>query len=153
MAPSETRSQRIRSPSVSKFYTHGFYGCLYSPVHDWLAVRRKGQDFEHTPMGFVTTGKSLTADHAFFLAENEEDSNLASKMGVAASAAHQAEDEDSDDGDEHEHDHLIHGDNEDDDGDDGESNSGEDVFDEKDSTFFDVGVYVDKSSESSPTKG
>jgi hypothetical protein len=24
-------------------------------LHEWLAVRRKGQDFEHTPMGFITT--------------------------------------------------------------------------------------------------
>ncbi|CAN9475149.1 unnamed protein product [Alternaria alternata] len=35
-------------------------------VHEWLALRRKGQDFEHTPMGFVTTGKPLTENHPFF---------------------------------------------------------------------------------------
>ncbi|KAJ8110852.1 hypothetical protein OPT61_g6407 [Boeremia exigua] len=29
-------------------------------LHEWINVRRKGQDFEHTPMGFVTTGKPLT---------------------------------------------------------------------------------------------
>jgi hypothetical protein len=35
-------------------------------VHEWLALRRKGQDFEHTPMGFITTGKPLTENHPFF---------------------------------------------------------------------------------------
>jgi hypothetical protein len=35
-------------------------------LHEWIDVRRKGQDFEHTPMGFITTGKPLTENHAFF---------------------------------------------------------------------------------------
>ncbi|KAF2634183.1 hypothetical protein P280DRAFT_474819 [Massarina eburnea CBS 473.64] len=35
-------------------------------LHEWLAIRRKGQDFEHTPMGFITTGKPLTQNHPFF---------------------------------------------------------------------------------------
>lgn len=29
-------------------------------LHEWIDVRRKGQDFEHTPMGFIMTGKPLT---------------------------------------------------------------------------------------------
>ncbi|KAK3984329.1 hypothetical protein QBC44DRAFT_388524 [Cladorrhinum sp. PSN332] len=35
-------------------------------VHEWLAVRRHGQDFIHTPMGFLTQGKPLHANHPFF---------------------------------------------------------------------------------------
>jgi hypothetical protein len=35
-------------------------------LHEWLAVRRKGQDFAHTPMGYVCQGKPLTANHPFF---------------------------------------------------------------------------------------
>ncbi|KAL6705011.1 hypothetical protein ACN47E_007414 [Coniothyrium glycines] len=35
-------------------------------LHGWLDVLRKGQDFEHTPMGFVTSGKPLTENHPFF---------------------------------------------------------------------------------------
>lgn len=35
-------------------------------LHEWIDIRRKGQDFEHTPMGFITTGKPLTENHAFF---------------------------------------------------------------------------------------
>ncbi|PQE25690.1 p-loop containing nucleoside triphosphate hydrolase protein [Rutstroemia sp. NJR-2017a BBW] len=35
-------------------------------LHEWLTVRRKGQDFAYTPMGFVCQGKPLTASHSFF---------------------------------------------------------------------------------------
>ncbi|KAK4227346.1 hypothetical protein QBC38DRAFT_417082 [Podospora fimiseda] len=35
-------------------------------VHEWLAVRRHGQDFIHTPMGFLTQGKPLHPNHPFF---------------------------------------------------------------------------------------
>lgn len=35
-------------------------------LHEWLAVRRRGQDFVHTPMGYVCQGKALNASHPFF---------------------------------------------------------------------------------------
>ncbi|KAK3290215.1 uncharacterized protein B0H64DRAFT_350596 [Chaetomium fimeti] len=35
-------------------------------LQEWLAVRRHGQDFVHTPMGFLTQGKTLHASHPFF---------------------------------------------------------------------------------------
>ena len=35
-------------------------------LQEWLAVRRKGQDFAHTPMGHVCQDKPLTANHPFF---------------------------------------------------------------------------------------
>ena len=35
-------------------------------LQDWLATTRKGQDFLHTPMGFVCQGNQLKADHPFF---------------------------------------------------------------------------------------
>ncbi|KAH6855507.1 hypothetical protein B0I37DRAFT_395568 [Chaetomium sp. MPI-CAGE-AT-0009] len=35
-------------------------------LQEWLAVRRHGQDFVHTPMGFLTQGKPLQASHPFF---------------------------------------------------------------------------------------
>ncbi|RBR10600.1 hypothetical protein FVER53590_12130 [Fusarium verticillioides] len=37
-------------------------------LQDWLAVRRRGQDFAHSPMGFVSQGKRLQEDHVFFKA-------------------------------------------------------------------------------------
>lgn len=33
---------------------------------EWLAIKRKGQNFSHTPMGHVAQGKSLTESHPFF---------------------------------------------------------------------------------------
>ncbi|EHK99950.1 hypothetical protein M7I_4031 [Glarea lozoyensis 74030] len=35
-------------------------------MQEWLSLRRKGQDFAHTPMGFVCQGKPLGPDHPFF---------------------------------------------------------------------------------------
>jgi hypothetical protein len=40
-----------------------------SPVlflQEWLALRRRGQDFTHTPVGYICQGKVLDADHPFF---------------------------------------------------------------------------------------
>lgn len=45
-------------------------------LQDYLAVRRKGQDFSHTPMGHVCQGKQLTASHPFFTRfDSDGDSN------------------------------------------------------------------------------
>ena len=35
-------------------------------LQEWLAIRRNGQDYGHTPMGFVCSGKPLVATHPFF---------------------------------------------------------------------------------------
>lgn len=35
-------------------------------LQDWLAARRRGQDFTHTPMGHVCQDKPLDGSHAFF---------------------------------------------------------------------------------------
>lgn len=36
-------------------------------LHEWLAIRRQGQDCAHTPMGSVVQGKELSARHPFFV--------------------------------------------------------------------------------------
>lgn len=41
-------------------------------LQEWLAVRRKGQDFAHTPMGYVCQGKPLTASHPFFTRREDD---------------------------------------------------------------------------------
>ncbi|KAH7018186.1 uncharacterized protein B0I36DRAFT_394922 [Microdochium trichocladiopsis] len=38
----------------------------FSFTRDWLSVRRHGQEFSHSPMGFLCLRKPLHADHAFF---------------------------------------------------------------------------------------
>jgi hypothetical protein len=35
-------------------------------LQEWLAIRRKGQNFDQTPMGFVCQGKVLLEEHHFF---------------------------------------------------------------------------------------
>jgi hypothetical protein len=35
-------------------------------LQEWLAIRRKGQNFDQTPMGFVCQGKVLLKSHYFF---------------------------------------------------------------------------------------
>lgn len=35
-------------------------------LQDWLVVRRKGQEFTHTPIGFICENKALVAQHPFF---------------------------------------------------------------------------------------
>ncbi|KAI9701732.1 MAG: hypothetical protein M1820_006360 [Bogoriella megaspora] len=35
-------------------------------LQKWLAIRRKGQEFSQTPMGYICQGKQLLADHPFF---------------------------------------------------------------------------------------
>jgi hypothetical protein len=42
-------------------------------MQEWLAVRRRGQDFSHTPLGFIASGKPLYADHSFFRQEESEE--------------------------------------------------------------------------------
>ena len=39
--------------------TRSFTKKLLSFMQEWLAVRRKGQDFMHTPMGYVCQGRQL----------------------------------------------------------------------------------------------
>ncbi|KAF2135526.1 uncharacterized protein K452DRAFT_303485 [Aplosporella prunicola CBS 121167] len=53
-------------------------------LQEWLAVRRKGQDFTHTPMGHVCQGKSLVASHPFFSQARPEES---SKINAAPTLA------------------------------------------------------------------
>jgi hypothetical protein len=35
-------------------------------LQEWLSVRRRGQDFAHSPMGFIAQGKPLQGSHPFF---------------------------------------------------------------------------------------
>ncbi|KAF1837673.1 hypothetical protein BDW02DRAFT_107422 [Decorospora gaudefroyi] len=73
-------------------------------LHEWLAMRRKGQDFEHTPMGFVTTGKPLTENHPFFrtFSPGSDDSDLPVQVARVTLGNPDAakEDEDHDDHDD-----------------------------------------------------
>ncbi|XP_014557348.1 hypothetical protein COCVIDRAFT_97420 [Bipolaris victoriae FI3] len=73
-------------------------------LHEWITLRRKGQDFEHTPMGFITTGKPLTEKHPFFrVLASEDDPERVQKIARHApgySEEEQDDDEHDDQGDE-----------------------------------------------------
>ena len=47
-------------------------------IHEWLTIRRRGQEILHTPMGYVCQGRLLTEDHPFFrqLSDNANDSKV-----------------------------------------------------------------------------
>ena len=49
-------------------------------LQEWLAIRRKGQDFAHTPMGYVCQGKKLDPNHPFFA---QPGTSTAAKDGTA----------------------------------------------------------------------
>ena len=57
----------IPSPSGKKqTITTSFSPRPLTFLQEWLVIRRHGQDFIHTPMGFITQGKALQASHPFF---------------------------------------------------------------------------------------
>ncbi|KAJ9667427.1 hypothetical protein H2201_002295 [Coniosporium apollinis] len=52
-------------------------------LQEWLAVRRKGQEFVHTPMGYVCQGKSLTGKHPFFSRTTTDGAARPAPVGMA----------------------------------------------------------------------
>ena len=49
-----------------------FGGKAIGFLMEWLAVRRKGQDFTQTPMGFLCQGRKMGKSHPFFAQEGVE---------------------------------------------------------------------------------
>ncbi|KAI1080316.1 hypothetical protein F5B20DRAFT_589398 [Whalleya microplaca] len=64
-----SKSEGTAKPAVPppfRAQTTGLTPKPYTFTQEYLAVRHRGQDFSHTPMGFVCTGKPLNQDHPFF---------------------------------------------------------------------------------------
>ncbi|TDZ35090.1 hypothetical protein C8035_v009994 [Colletotrichum spinosum] len=55
-----------RDGNASKSNADALTSRPLSFLQEWLATRRRGQDFVSTPMGFVAQGKPLQEDHPFF---------------------------------------------------------------------------------------
>jgi hypothetical protein len=64
----ETDQATAKAPSPKLFVSRPL-----NFMQEWLAVRRRGQDFSHTPLGFIASGKPLFADHPFFRQEESEE--------------------------------------------------------------------------------
>jgi hypothetical protein len=133
----------FRTSPVDLYSIHILMNLL---VHDWLAALRKGQDFENTPMGFITTSKPLSADHPFFLSRTTDDLETEARSARVDDGAPSNED-DSEDGEEDEDVELQVGEHVDhaDDGDE-EDNKGR--FEEGDGTFFDTVETLEGDSSS-----
>ena len=52
-------------------------------LQEWLALRRRGHDFSHTPMGYVCQNKRLTADYPFFAKSETNGVNIMPVMARA----------------------------------------------------------------------
>lgn len=77
-------------------------------LHEWIDVRRKGQDFEHTPFGFVTTGKPITENHAFFQASSHEaHSDIQPRVARVGSGEQEEEDGEGKDSDHDDDDEFV----------------------------------------------
>ncbi|KAJ4298924.1 hypothetical protein N0V90_004167 [Kalmusia sp. IMI 367209] len=115
-------------------------------LHDWLAVLRKGQDFEHTPMGCVTTGKPLSADHPFFLSSTMDEPEKEAKSSAFSGVHVQDEEEnsDGDDGDDEGDDEFLP---HEDDRNQGDHEDDEGEFDEAENTFFDAQEIIESDNE------
>ncbi|KAL9620084.1 MAG: hypothetical protein Q9160_005374 [Pyrenula sp. 1 TL-2023] len=50
-------------------------------LRDWLAIRRRGQDFTNSPMGFICQGKPLTPDHPFFTSPSNTSARKEGALG------------------------------------------------------------------------
>jgi hypothetical protein len=67
-------------------------------LQEWLALRRKGQDFSQTPMGFVCQGKPLFESHPFFTKVGSNSTNDLKPVQPRA-MRFSKEDEEQEDGD------------------------------------------------------
>jgi hypothetical protein len=114
-------------------------------VHEWLAVLRKGADFEHTPMGFITTGKPLSADHPFFLESDNKEATAEPKLKQVFFGAPEDEVEDEGSDSDDDQDEVYHGQHY-------EHGSSMDVTisddDEETNDFFDADEYIESGLES-----
>ncbi|KAI5460281.1 hypothetical protein BGZ63DRAFT_454593 [Mariannaea sp. PMI_226] len=68
----EESDERQLAHDVRPETSHKFASKPLTFVQEWLAIRRRGQDYAHSPMGFLSQGKSLQAEHLFFTQATEE---------------------------------------------------------------------------------
>lgn len=72
-------------------------------VYEWITRRRKGQDFGHTPIGYICSGRILAQDHPFFGTSTKERGAVAvlqqSVNHLGLDGAGEMEDDDDDEED------------------------------------------------------
>ncbi|KAK0714105.1 hypothetical protein B0T26DRAFT_784054 [Lasiosphaeria miniovina] len=81
------QEQEISAATKRRRQANSFASQPSSFLKEWLAVRRCGQDFAHTPMGFLTQGKPLQPSHPFFSKASPEAALAAAEDGKATATA------------------------------------------------------------------
>ena len=71
----------------------GFSPSPFAFLYEWLALRRKGQDITHTPVGYVCRGRPLSRDHYFFVEQAVD-----AACRIEKSVKSMRKDQDSDEG-------------------------------------------------------
>jgi hypothetical protein len=70
-------------------------------LHAWLGTRGRGQDFTHTPMGYICARKALTEDHTFFRSVDDDEARRSrvhhAMSGDASALADMGVEKDEDD--------------------------------------------------------
>ncbi|KAL9083912.1 MAG: hypothetical protein Q9165_008319 [Trypethelium subeluteriae] len=100
----EVRAAEEQHLSITQRERSSFTAKPLAFLRQWLAVRRKGQEFANTPMGYVCQGKRLTKDHPFFehARERPDSSSSANQTRAGQRAEHyrgtELEDAGDDDG-------------------------------------------------------
>jgi hypothetical protein len=73
-------------------------------LEEWFSMTRKGQDFGHTPMGYLCQGRPLWKDHPFFTirpaVKIEGDESVTSSSSEENTDNHDTSESDDDDNDE-----------------------------------------------------
>lgn len=100
-------------------------------LHEWIDIRRKGKDFEHTPMGFITTGKPLTENHAFFQTSlREGHANIRPRTARVEFGEEEQDEGDDEDSDHDEEEFVAVVEHVDDSESEDEESEGDDVFED-----------------------
>ncbi|KAH7093546.1 hypothetical protein FB567DRAFT_610082 [Paraphoma chrysanthemicola] len=116
-------------------------------LHEWLATRRRGIEFENTPMGFITSGKPLSGSHQFFSkTKKEEPGHNVPRITADSAVSPQEEYTEASDDDENAKEHLFQ-DDEDEDEDGVFHDAVETNHDAAGNTFFDGAPYVHEDED------
>lgn len=96
-----SEAEHVYQPAETQVPNEGIKRLTDKPltfIQEWLDVRRRGQDFVHSPMGFVSQGKLLQENHAFF---NQATGDLGEPDLPIAPARYQPREEADDDDDDY----------------------------------------------------
>lgn len=66
-------------------------------ILEWVALRRRGQDITHTPLGYVCQGRPLGIEHAFFVTSRAVDIGVVDSYHTSGTVTEAQEDEDDED--------------------------------------------------------